>query len=541
MPGQPDRRTHHSLRIRPPGSGWIEVGGGGRGGLVAPSQISAQADASGPTSASFAIASDPRSSQVLRDLQALTEVELEVAGRVVWGGRIQSPPGYEDVLRVQAQGWQYHLDDDQLSRTYMRWGFGDFTDMREVPEQNLTRVHKAGSVTLGARPVIGWPQGAVIQNDRIVGVQIDLGPDHAARGCHVTAARISAATGDINIYVRGANAPGAILNGPWTDGYVANITNGWAIGAAHLAYPCRYIAIFLHFYGAGGTLAAEESLRLDAIRIALQPSYLSAGNSALYPAEVARTIRAALCPALSTYDGLIDPDGQGTFAIPELYMDDATARAYLEAVNAYYGWRLGVDAQRRLFFLPQTTTPVVMVGGWGGSEISGLAAASVDELYNRVIVRGTDAWGQRLRVVRDRDVPVLNSLGLRRSATLDIGSVSDATGLGLIGDVWLGEYGRVAYKGTITVRRGGARLMSSGAPIHPSHLLEMAGQRLRIVDAEDPDTGNLGRDVLIASVDYDAQTETATLSIDREVRRLEPLLARLAVVSEERVSSVART
>ncbi len=539
VPGLRDLRATLSLRVRPAGSGWIELGAGGRGGGAAPVQVTLQADAGGPTAASFALSRE-LGAQVNRDLQAMTEVEAEVSGAVVWGGRVQSPPGREDSLRVSAQGWQYHLHDDALSRTFMTTGFTRWRSLKDYPTGIDPATTITSEVSGGAQPTFGWNQGSYVPGGAGAGIWIDLGPGQGVSAWWLTAFRQSIGVPG-TLHLRGATTAAGLWAGPYHDVLVDNVTRGFWNQRGGFPEPVRFITIFHVYSGTGGVAAATELIRCSHIRLSSDASYINGiGGSALTGPDVIKAVL-PFAPSLSSSVAAVDPLAKATFPIPELALDDQPPRAYMDAVNSYYGWRLGIDPRRRLFFIPQATVAEVAIGGWGGSEVTGLAPGAVEELFNRVIVRGTDSGGDRIRVVRSRYVAPLNTRGVTRTATLDVGSITTTQGLELIGDAWLAENGRIAYRGSARISVGGARHLASGAPLHPAMLLLYAGRRLRILNDIDPETGQLGRDVLIAAVDYSDDSETAVLSLDREVRRLEPFLARLAVVTDERVSAIART
>jgi hypothetical protein len=118
-----------------------------------------------------------------------------------------------------------------------------------------------------------------------------------------------------------------------------------------------------------------------------------------------------------------------------------------------------------------------------------------------------------------------------RSLILEIGSAITETEALVLGDAFLSLHRTTPFKGTLTVTRGGVRRLLGGANVHPGHLLREGGELIRFTHRIDPDTGGLGRDGRIASIEYDSDSETATVAIDNDNANFEALLARLDVTT----------
>jgi len=114
------------------------------------------------------------------------------------------------------------------------------------------------------------------------------------------------------------------------------------------------------------------------------------------------------------------------------------------------------------------------------------------------------------------------------------GPMTTATGQQL-GDTFLRTHMTTPLKGNVAISPGGARDYLGGNSIHPSQLLLEVGEKIHLSHRIDPDTGSQGRDGDIAQVSYDHATQTAQLSIDNQRNRFEALLARLAVVTNNRL------
>ncbi len=82
------------------------------------------------------------------------------------------------------------------------------------------------------------------------------------------------------------------------------------------------------------------------------------------------------------------------FPIPSLVMSSfQTPRQMIEAVNAYNNWTAMIDTQRRLVYQERPAEPLLEFGAWSGEEIEDTSAGEGSEIFNRVIVEGTNAEG----------------------------------------------------------------------------------------------------------------------------------------------------
>lgn len=104
-----------------------------------------------------------------------------------------------------------------------------------------------------------------------------------------------------------------------------------------------------------------------------------------------------------------------------------------------------------------------------------------------------------------------------------------------LGDTFLATHMTTPLKGNINVTAGGVRDYLAGDSVHPSQLLLEVGEKIHLSHRIDPDTGSQGRDGDIAQVSYDHSSQTAQLSIDNQRTRFEAFLARLAVVTNNRL------
>jgi hypothetical protein len=150
---------------------------------IVPEDISLSANGWGPDTASFTLRRDPGA--VHPDLTAFTPCEVEIAGEVVWSGRVRETPtkdGQDPQISVQGQGWQYHLDDDVYERFYVHTRLSDWKDVRTFPDAPLANFGTAGQVQSEGRAVtFGWANGAILAAGARVGVTLDLGPNASWR------------------------------------------------------------------------------------------------------------------------------------------------------------------------------------------------------------------------------------------------------------------------------------------------------------------------------------------------------------------------
>ena len=101
-----------------------------------------------------------------------------------------------------------------------------------------------------------------------------------------------------------------------------------------------------------------------------------------------------------------------------------------------------------------------------------------------------------------------------------------------IADTFLQTHKRTPLKGDITVKgRHGVRRMLGDATVPPSELLLHTGELVHLSDQVDPDTGAVGRDAPIDSVTWNADEDTASVSLDAQRDNLAALLARYDLVA----------
>lgn len=525
--GAQDLRSRPTLWLQGVGGTWHAIGADDAPGRR-PEQLNATADLSGPATASFTVRRDPRIPWA--DMHPMVPAIMEIDGVPVWSGQVTESPRGDGVITCQMRGWQSVLDEALLDKWYVHQDSSAWIDGQSRVATYPTGV-RGGRVAVDGRAILAeFDLNVTVPTGVFCGAELDLGPGREAKA---VAARVStSANSSWEVYVRtntGTMAVGATV----TDVYGASLSThgaGPTIRAGTIADDDRrYVQLFI-YVGTGGTPAIHAWARFEDVIIAADAAWLDTGTglSTLTAPDVLRDVRAAI-PELAADDSRIDPDGLATFIIHHLAPPGySTARELVQAATSYYRWRTGVDAQRRLFFLPYPTAARYAVGDWPGCDISGVSPAAGTEVYNRVAVEGQTPDGETLRTTRSAPSPILDRLGRTRWGKLTIGvPVGDITDLEFIGDAWLTERARTPLKGEAIVTGYGLRAAGSGHPMHASRALLGHGERARIMHLLNPDTGGLGIDGIITNVAYDDDGQRATLTLDDDAKRLDYLLARV--------------
>jgi hypothetical protein len=100
-----------------------------------------------------------------------------------------------------------------------------------------------------------------------------------------------------------------------------------------------------------------------------------------------------------------------------------------------------------------------------------------------------------------------------------------------IADKWLLSHKTSPFKGRAKLTGNQAcREIKTGRPVKPEELLLRTGELIRFGDRIDPDTGATGRDGRLVEAQYEADTDSVTLTIDSSRAGFEALLERLGVV-----------
>lgn len=520
----------HVVRVRRPEGQWVTLGTEEARGVV-PEGLAMSADLQGPSSCSFTL---KRPADVVwSELQAANQVQVDVDGVPVWGGRINQTPaagkGVGEQISVSAQGWVSHLSDDLLDMGWVLQSTGVWVDQRTVPTADLTRFTTTGTVQTGQQPSFGWGGGAIVATSNLVGITADAGANRTFAGAMIWF-DMPTNRGTEGFYIRGAASAYASAAVSPSD-VIANIpmssfaATGNVQGSAFASGPRRYAHLFVIYPGAGGTWGSGGcTVTITAAKLYAR----TRDNTTLFASDIVRdALTSGTAPLLAA-----DLSGvQATqFNIPEFWPDGLrTAREIIEAVNAYHDYLWGVDALRRPYWRARPTEPAYEVGSFSGGQFDDTSLGNLERIYNRVYVDYTDPSGAPQIATRSNPSTILTRQGFTRGYRLTVQSVLTAAAANQIGDVWLTKHADAPLAGSITVSPGDIRT-TQGVPVHPSILLTKTGERLRLTGQIDPVTGAVGRVGTIVSVSYSPATETAQLQLDNDTQSLEAWLARLALI-----------
>lgn len=523
----------HVIQLRRPDGRWSTIGTEDAQGITA-ENLSMNADEHGPLTASFTLR---RLHDIpWSDLLAATQVKITADGNTVWGGRINQTPGSgkgtQAQIAVSAQGWQSHLDDDQLDRGWVHNNLAAWQSSADFPGwMNLgatAAVNAQKGVNSGAQPILMWSIGDTQTLNTSVSTTIDLGPNRTWIRAVVQVA--SKDTTNLVLYVIGTNEDW------WNGASRIDAITGQALTtgatqtfAGSLTAARRYCHVMLFSTPATTVNIAQDrgSALLDA-KLFADTTYESGNVSTLVASQVATTtLLSGILPLLSKDTSGITPT---VFALPTFWPQGyQTPRQIIGAVNAFHDYLWGVDANATLFFKARTTTPDYEMGEWSGDDFADASLGNLDGLYNRCIVQYADLAGRPGVAIVTGSSPILTLQGLTRTMTVAPGAALTAAGATQIGGAYLARKITAPLQGGISVGPKDVRTMF-GQNIHPAQLLNATGKRIRLMNRVDPQTGAFGRVGTIVNVAYDAATEKATLQLDNSTTSLDALLARLALI-----------
>jgi hypothetical protein len=99
-----------------------------------------------------------------------------------------------------------------------------------------------------------------------------------------------------------------------------------------------------------------------------------------------------------------------------------------------------------------------------------------------------------------------------------------------LADTFLAAHRTTPYRGSCRIVPGGARYVLGGSSPHPSALLTMTQEMLRLSHRVDPDTGGAGRSATIDTVTYTHRDEASDVDLDDPRGNFDALMARMAEV-----------
>jgi alpha-tubulin suppressor-like RCC1 family protein len=384
-----------TVRLQALGGTW-ETCGADRAVKVMPETVTVSSNEWGPDKASFNLHRSPIA--IWPDIGAYSPVEIEVGGVIVWEGRTDDTPlkaGTEQIINVQCQGWQYHLDDDVYQRTYVHAKLTDWKDTRSFPEADLTVSKTSGSIQVGQGAItLGYAKGAQITPNQGVAVTLDLGPASPGAVAVAADAKLVGVATNFSFY--------AMLHDGWGGGYtLAGREDAWAAQplatgsyGGSLAKAHRYVTLLVLYTGAEATLAADMLLTLTGVRVFTDVSFSSSGVSILKASTIIPDALERATMLLSADLSQIHPT---SFAIPDFTMGKlSTPREMIEAANAYHNWITKLERDKRVAFRERPADATLEIGAWSGASLEDASANSGAEIYNRAVVEATGADGSPL-------------------------------------------------------------------------------------------------------------------------------------------------
>ena len=420
------------VRLQALDGAWETCGSDRRVGVV-PEDIQLQANEWGPDTASFTL--KRIASALWPDLSAFTPVEVEIGGVVVWDGFITQTPTTEadgGSVSVQCKGWQYHLDDDSFEKIWTHSSLPDWKDARSCGNIDLSYFRASGTVTTeNGAIVMGWSIGDNLANNTYLGVVFDAGPDSEIAAASFnylvpTGTAMASGTGNLCVYMRAYDTIETVGSGggyaatEWTGSYTsgssqisfADINTGGTGGSGNLggtfSSPGRYVMIALRWVGTSGALSGNDlmfqiknaTLTTDATKYL--PSVGHNGANGVVDGTLASDVLSGAldyAPLLSTATTKVTPT---SFKIPHFgsVTGGKTPREYITAANSYEDQVVKLAPGRVLTSIDRPTTPSIAAGAWGGTVFADASANSSDEVYNKVVVEGSGADGEPLRVDR---------------------------------------------------------------------------------------------------------------------------------------------
>ena len=403
-PAQGDSIPPATIRVQTLDGRW-ETAGVDRYPGVIPESLRATANDAGPEACSFELRRRP--GDVHPDLRGFTDCDIEVGSMLVWSGRVKETPtregGANTGISVEGQGWQYHGDDDVFERTYLHTRLDDWQDARETTT-GLGADQSEAEILVGAEMTLSLPVGASILPGQYLGAILDLKTDDAKyveiqfAGGGRAGLRLSVSGQDP---VSGTQEATILASAP--------IPTVPTTVVVEFATRRRFVLLYLENQTAAAiTGDATSFARILRAHVYYDRAHAGAApfSPALRATHVVKDARAQGCPLLSSSDERVS---ETEFILPAYALDAAkTPREVWDAVNALHRWRVQVDAERRLVFQPHPVAPLFEVGEWSGAEFEDASSNSVEEIYNRVVVEGTNIFGLPTRITQTTgDLPLL--------------------------------------------------------------------------------------------------------------------------------------
>lgn len=401
-PGIGGRKACH-ISVQDVDGRWHQLGAGALRG-VWPEAVELVSDEYGPKTATFELHRDPESAWP--DLGAYAPMDAYVGGNLRWSGRIVDAPtrSADQVISVQAEGWQAHLDDDQYEWFYVHTRLSDWKDQRSSLATTLGSVSggfvAAPQVNAGDGGItLQWPKDETIVAGRNVGVYLDLGPSGGASRVVVT---YEGSNGDANniLFCRGTDDCNPTAGGD--DAFTAGMNAGGPYtSSGTFSVPRRYVHLLFNRASSDATASSDCFFRITSVQVFSSTAYES-GNASVLRGDHVVTDALDRATMLLASDRSRVEQTTG-FYVPEFAPDGPrTPRQAAEAVNVFFDHQVKVDEQRRAVFREKPSVPDVAVGKWGGSSFDDASNASGADVFSRAVARGDDPAGVKLSVTRSQ-------------------------------------------------------------------------------------------------------------------------------------------
>lgn len=388
-----------TVRLRRLDGTWETCGVDRLAGIY-PEDVELTADRWGYKSAQFVLRRDPAA--IWPDITAFTEVTIDVDGSRAWEGRVIDTPSRDttdQVITVACEGWQAHLDDDLVDRVWVHDDLTAWKDYRSFPGAPLgsgTNQFPAGyQVNTGDGKIsLSIPNGSPMVQNTGVAVILDLGPGRLAKRIVATWTSTWTAA-SMKLFARGV--PDGLFHGAsdYADAFVPTLTAGPTTSAGNLGDGYRYIVLNAFYTAASTTAGLDVTVTLSSVKVFGETAYESSNASVLKASTViSDAIRAGTLKLSADMTGIEEPS-----SVLPVYAPDGprTPREHIDAVNAYHGWSTKIGRERRPIFRARSSAPKYEIGSWSGAEIQDASGGSGQDLFNRVIVTGTDPAGQPVR------------------------------------------------------------------------------------------------------------------------------------------------
>lgn len=392
-----------TVKVKPVDTAWETLGADTCKGIT-PEGVQLTYDVAGPKTATMELRRDPLA--VLPDIGTLADLEIDVDGiAAAWDGYVSESPkrgGSERMVAVQGAGWQGELDDDIVEKTWVHTDMGAWKDYRSFPYADLGFSKVSGQVQSEAGVIVlGFANGAQVDNGQMAGVMLDLGPTALAKRIVVFWANAGCTAGNYAFFARATDAPSQLATvGSYEDAWNVDPASASSPQSATLTTARRYVCLFLYRAGASAAETADRQVRISDVQVFTDAAYESGGASTLKASTVVTDVLDAGTLALSTDRSQITAT---SFAIPSMTCDSSgsTPREMVSRVNAFHDWIFKLAPGRVPVFKAKPSAPELEIGAWTPINSDEDASCnSADEIYNRVIVRGTAPDGSPVRVER---------------------------------------------------------------------------------------------------------------------------------------------